>query len=241
MPSRAFRWMSSVGVIESLFKELHLLNGIDQGAFWHPEGDVWEHTMLSLDAVPLELRDIDTMLAILCHDMGKVNTGEWMDESLGKKTFHGHAQAGVEHTENFLRRITDEIAILESVKSLVNYHMSPYELKDNLSKRLVRRLATKVDIPKLMKVHMADRGGRGKERAVEEKHWEYVSRFIKIYNEIRSEIPRIVEGRHLIEWGAMPEEHRMRVARVKEIYEAQLDGEFSNLEEAEVYVRGRYL
>ena len=238
-PSVAFRWLTSVGVTEALFKELYVLKNVEQGEFWHPEGDALEHTMLSLDALDTELRELDVMFAVLCHDMGKVNTGVWKDKELGKKSFHGHADTGAVEAEKFMRRLTDEVAMLDSVVKLVKYHMAPYDMRDALSKRVVRKMAVKVDLPKLMKVHLADKGGRGKE-SEEGDHWLYTSRVMQMYADVQNEVKRLVEGRHLMDWGCMPEEPKERGNRVKEVYEAQLEGEFSNLEEAEVYVKGRY-
>jgi len=83
-PSAGFELMREWGITVRYFPELHALIGVPQDPKWHPEGDVWVHTMLSLDSLSRELRMEDgrwkmanekerlkLLFAILCHDFGK--------------------------------------------------------------------------------------------------------------------------------------------------------------------------
>ncbi len=83
-PSVGFESMRLLGILERYFPELHAIVGVPQSPKWHPEGDVWIHTMMALDvmAALLKVRDgrwgekekLRFLFAILCHDLGKATT-----------------------------------------------------------------------------------------------------------------------------------------------------------------------
>ncbi|MBP5319823.1 MAG: polynucleotide adenylyltransferase, partial [Kiritimatiellae bacterium] len=139
------------------FPELARLIGCGQDPGWHPEGDVWNHTCLALDAFARErtgIREEDLIvgLAVLCHDFGKpATTAVGRD---GKVHAYGHDERGVEPTLAFLRRLTNEERILREVPPLVQCHMQPFALwKAKASDSAVRRLAVRVGrIDRLIRV-----------------------------------------------------------------------------------------
>lgn len=228
-PSIAFKFLLDIGVLNALFPELAVLNTINQGAKYHPEGNAFEHTMLALDNTPIEERTLNRMLGVLCHDLGKsvVASKEGDD---GDIHFYGHAEEGVEIARVFLHRLTSDVKLTESVLSLVKYHMNPHNLKTSISKRVIRRLALKVDIKDLIFVHRADIGGRGIERDT-----SYVDKIVSVYREIENEIKPIVLGRHLINLGMKPSPEFGKILR--NAFEAQIDGKFNTLEEGIIYVK----
>ena len=85
-PSIGFEWMRKLGITERYFPELHALIGVPQNPEYHPEGDVWTHTMMAVDRMSEELgirseelrigdkEKLRFLLAILCHDFGKATT-----------------------------------------------------------------------------------------------------------------------------------------------------------------------
>lgn len=188
-------------------------------------GNVFHHTMLALDSVPKEERTLTLMFAILCHDIGKGITGGIQDESNPEHiSFHGHAEEGVAVTETFLNKLTDKKELIKDVCTLVEFHMRPLELKANPKKRVIRRLALKVDIPLLMKVHIADKKG-----TLLEPSFEDVEKVLEIFEEIKNEIHPLVQGKHLLELGLTPSKEFGIM--LGEIFEAQLDGVFSTIED----------
>ena len=75
-PSLGLRWLRAIGRLQEILPELYHTIGIQQDPLWHPEGDVFEHTMQAIDAAAQ--RPVDDkrllVLAALCHDLGKVTT-----------------------------------------------------------------------------------------------------------------------------------------------------------------------
>ena len=84
-PSIGFTLMRELGVVDQMFPELKALIGCDQEPEWHPEGDVWVHTLMVIDQARTRLDDLDradaltVMLAAVAHDFGKPKTTAVID------------------------------------------------------------------------------------------------------------------------------------------------------------------
>ncbi len=96
---------------------------------WHPEGNVWVHTLMVVDnaasvrhLLPEEDR-MSFMLGALCHDLGKAVT-----TVLPECRAHGHEEEGVALTEDFLSLMTNEKKVIKTVSNLVRWHMTPFSL-----------------------------------------------------------------------------------------------------------------
>ena len=158
-PSIGFELMRDVGIIERYFPELHALIGVIQSPKWHPEGDVWTHTMMALDKMTGILKSQDIaekeklklLFSILCHDLGKPSTTTI--EKDGRIRAIGHEKEGVEPTCSLLRRLTDEHSFIKSILPLVEHHLKPSQFYTQGAKAsTIRRLAVKVNIEELRSV-----------------------------------------------------------------------------------------
>lgn len=171
-PSMGLRWLLKIKRLKEILPELYNTINIEQDPQWHPEGDVFEHTMQSVDAAAILNYDnneqkLIIMFAALCHDLGKVKTTEF---SKGRLRSLGHAEAGVELTRSLLRHITRKNKLIESVCILVKYHMSPIQfIQLNASDSAYKRLALKlfkagVTMQMLAKLVIADEQGRNSQK-----------------------------------------------------------------------------
>lgn len=171
----ALETMRTIGVCEILYGELSLLKDTPQEPEWHPEGDVWIHTLMVVQEAKKiceqhKLSKEDTfaiMLAALLHDTGKPATT--MVNEKGRITAHGHEPKGEEPTRQFLAKITEQKDLVERVVRLVVNHMTPHMLYDSHQKnpvsntaltRLAKRLAPDT-IETLVLLCEADHRGRG--------------------------------------------------------------------------------
>ena len=223
------------------YPELAALEGCPQDPIWHPEGDVWIHTLHCLDWFAEERTghepdDLVVGLGVLCHDFGKPITTK---EEYGHVTSRGHESEGEGPTRRFLERLTNQHDLIDEVAALVRCHLRPRALHDaNASDSAVRRLAKQVRrIDRLVSVARADHAGRPPKQFDGFPAGEWLlTRAQQLAVDRAAPLP-IVMGRHLLELGVQPGPDMGRL--LDECYEAQLDGEFGTLEEGLTYVKSR--
>ena len=239
--SKGLEFLRATGWVK-YYPELERLIGCEQDPNWHPEGDVWNHTLCCLDAFALEREkrseegrgdrreDLIVGFAVLCHDFGKPACTRY--DSVRKRIRSlGHDDAGVEPTVSFLERLTNEEKLLKEVPPLVRFHMRPFSMwRDKSSDSAIRRLAAKVvRIDRLVRVAAADDLGRPPYPSSPE-HLQWLADQARRL-EVESAAPfPIVRGRDLIALGMKPSVEFGKI--LSALYEAQLDGKFSTLEEA---------
>jgi len=211
------------------FPELEDLIGCKQDPEWHPEGDVWIHTLHCLDAfakkrIGEEWEDLVVGLAVLCHDIGKPLTTKIGED--GRIRSPKHEPMGEEPTRNFLSRMTNQNDLIEQVVQLVRRHLAPRTFyNDQASDGAIRRLARQViRIDRLVRVADADISGRPpREDTFPEGPW-LLKRSEELKVQDSAPLP-IIMGRHLIERGLTPSPDFSRI--LEKCFEAQLDGTFT--------------
>jgi tRNA nucleotidyltransferase (CCA-adding enzyme) len=215
------------------YPELHAMIGVPQDPEWHPEGCVWTHTGLCLDAFAkarVGNRDEDLIvgLSVLLHDVGKATTTK-KEPHDDRWHAYGHEEASFNLAPKFLSQITREVKLIDSILPLVRWHAQPWELfRAKAGDAAVRRLANKVvRIDRLVRVDEADRKGRGSKSTAEPSPqgiW-LTERAAALH--LQDSAPKkIVLGRHLIAMGHKPAGWFSEV--LEEAFEAQLDGAFAD-------------
>ena len=242
--SKGLNFLRDVGWVR-YYPELERLIGCQQDPEWHPEGDVWTHTLCCLDAFARErveevkkvneVEDLIVGLAVLCHDFGKPACTAY-DPVKKRIRSLGHDEEGVEPTLSFLRRLTNEERLLKEVPPLVRLHMRPFAMwRDKSSDGAIRRLAAKVvRIDRLIRVAAADDAGRPPFPS-EPEPLKWLAREAERLRVADAAPKPIVQGRDLIALGMKPGVEFGRT--LKAAYEAQLDGKFSDLKGGIEYVQ----
>ena len=242
-PSLGLLWLQETGWIRA-YPELDALQGCPQNPRWHPEGDVWTHTLHVVDEAAcigerdhLDLEDRATLvLASLCHDLGKPPTTEVTESGIHSR---GHAQSK-EMYERFLQRIGAPPKYVERVIGLCLKHLTHLNFVG--SPRHVRRLALSLSaagetIDMLCRLVEADNSGRpplpkqlpDKMRQIKELAQQMA---------INQSPPQpLLLGRHLMDMGMQPGPRMGEI--LKSAFEAQLDGRFDTLDSAVEWVRGQ--
>ncbi|MFC1785604.1 CCA tRNA nucleotidyltransferase [Candidatus Neomarinimicrobiota bacterium] len=210
-PSVFFETLWNVGWIKKYFPLLAALKGCEQHTEWHPEGDVWNHTMLVVDAAAKFMAETaedeefkwTVMLAALCHDLGKAFTTEkGVDEIIRSPR---HDEAGIEPTRELLNKIVTKKSVIDEVVALVKNHMTPQSLfKSNPKHGAFRRLACRVDVQKLFWLSKSDRLGSLKERRVKDAPAEWLLEKIREAGVYDEPPEPILKGRHLLALGFKP-------------------------------------
>ena len=222
-PSLFFETLREMDQLDVWFPELKALIGIEQDPVYHPEGDVWVHTMEVVDRAA-KYRDRTTdpyalMLLALTHDMGKAVTTEFIK---GRIHAYDHENRGVPIAEAFVRRITGEKSVIRYVKNMLPLHMRPnMHAYSKPGIKSTNRMFDAAEAPEdLIWFAMADRPLMAGDEAFSGDSGFLFER-LKIYEEIMAR-PH-VSGRDLIEAGLEPGEdfsdilayaHKLRLAGI---------------------------
>ena len=248
-PSRGLAVLEETGWLRHV-PEIAALRGTPQDPEWHPEGDVFTHTQLCLDALVglEEWQASDTarrrmlMFAVLAHDFGKPSTTEHAERRGQLRWISpGHEAAGGPITEIFLRRLGAPLELIPPVCALVVSHLAHHHGQAEFSDTSVRRLARKLapaTIDDLVLVMRADHEGRPPLRPADS-----LARIHQLQAKARalaleSSAPRpLVLGRHLVALGRKPGPDFKPI--LDEAFEAQLDGAFADEAGGTAWLRHR--
>jgi poly(A) polymerase len=233
-PRRGLELMDEAGLIEALLPELLPMKGCTQPPQFHPEGDVWEHTLRVVQAVSDQGPPSRALaLAGLLHDVAKPATRTVED----RIRFHGHEGLGAEMARAICRRLKLGNELTDATCLLVADHLrlDPIrQMKLSTLKRLLRR----DDIEDLLKLHKADclgsHGGLELYELARAKQAQFASD--ESAATLRPE--PLIDGADLIAWGFTPS------ALFKEILAAvedeQLEGTLKDKDAAKALVLARW-
>ena len=153
-PGRSVRLLEEVGLVAILLPELAALKGVEQPPTHHPEGDVYTHTLLMMDA--LASPPLDLAWSVLLHDVGKPLTSMF-DETADppRIRFPGHEARGAEIAAGMLARLRYPREFIERVTLIVRQHM---QFKDVPQMRgaTLRRLLARPTFPLELELHRLD-------------------------------------------------------------------------------------
>lgn len=165
-PSVYFKELRENKNLELDFPEIYDLIGVIQSPIHHPEGDVFNHTMMVIDeAAKLKNKaknPLGFMYSALCHDFGKVLTTTTKED--GRIISYNHERAGLKLVKKFLNRTTkkEDNNLREYVLNMTEFHMQPNQLANQNSKlKSTRKLFGKSVCPEdLVLLAKADALGR---------------------------------------------------------------------------------
>lgn len=233
-PSIGMELLREMGGLE-FFSPLDKLDATPQESDSHPEGSVWNHTLMALDTMAARRRgqwrdDVILMLAILLHDIGKPNTTIiTADESLNAPK---HAEVGVNIARVWLNKITDDKDLIEHILPLICYHGWPRKLyRAHANDSEILHLSTHVCISDLIIVAEADFFGRAfntnTPKSFEAGEW--LHKRSSALGILYAPPPPMIMGRDLIALGLNPSERFKSL--LEYAYNAQLDQLFFSREE----------
>ncbi len=238
-PSIGLALMLELGVVARLFPELQALVGCVQEPEWHPEGDVWVHTLQVVDQARARVDDlprperIAVMLGAVCHDFGKPVTTAVLD---GRIRSIDHEEQGVAPAAAFLDRLNvhsmDGYDVRQQVLGMTAQHLKPgmwFKVRDEVGDGAFRRLAQKVDLELLARLAKSDCQGREPGRFdCTAMDW-FLERARAIGAHQGPPAPLLL-GRHVLALGVPAGPRVGEILRA--VYERQLDGAITTLDDA---------
>lgn len=154
-PRKTIELYDKIGLLKLLFPELEKMKGLEQPYQYHTEGDVYIHTLMTLDKLPKNV-PLEVKIATLFHDLGKVYTFQSVEETGDRIRFNNHDQVGAEKTKEVLRRLKLPNQTIDNVAWLIAKHMKlPYsfpKMKIDRQKNFARHPL----FPELLKLVCAD-------------------------------------------------------------------------------------
>ncbi len=150
-PAYAVKMLHETGLLKAVLPEVDAMSGVTQPEEFHPEGDVFEHTMLMLEHMAMP----DELLAwsVLLHDVGKPLTRSL--DGTGRIRFFGHEERGAETAENILKRLHFSTASVQSVVQAVRNHMRMASVPEMRKAKIKKMLADK-NFPLELELHRLD-------------------------------------------------------------------------------------
>lgn len=222
------------------FPPLNALLGLPQDPQWHPEGDVWTHTLCCLDALVRET-DWSTLpekeravlaFGTLCHDLGKARSTRWAHKRGAKHWISpGHDAQSVWLAQRFFDAMRAPHELRDKVMGLVGNHhflntVPSAGHSDTSLRRLAKRL-TPATTHELVYVLIADH--RGRPPLVSKEQDQRIAQFKKRIHELdlENQAPKpILLGRHLVKHGLKPSPDFKKILELA--YDAQLEGSITD-------------
>ena len=226
---RAFELLDETGLLSEVLPEVAKMKGVEQPPQFHPEGDVWTHTLMLLEQLeagcPLTLA-----WGALLHDVGKPPTFRRAPDRI---RFDGHVEIGVAIAAEICRRFRFSNDETQQILALVENHMRFADAQRMKASTLKRFFRLTVFEQHLALHRMDCLAGSGNL-----DHWEFVrERWLSMPEETVRPRP-LITGRELIAAGYIPGAGFKEMLRAVE--DAQLEGTISTAEEALQMVRQRF-
>ena len=256
-PSIGFELARALGIIANDFSELSAMIGTEQEPEWHPEGDVWIHTMMVIDRAAEIIRDstrgfsteeqLEVMLGALCHDLGKPGTTARLD---GRIRSLGHEEAGIEPTRSLLGRLAFGERVRDATIAIVKDHLKPGMLYKQLMEKqtlteesyanAVRKLLKRIH-PTSWRVLVAAAEADYRGRSLPEVktgpylHGDLVATTVAKFRFDAEPIKPLIQGRDLLALGVKPGPRMGEIiAKIETLRDA---GKITTQEEAKMHLR----
>jgi poly(A) polymerase len=215
-------------LLQVLLPEIDAMKGVEQSPDYHPEGDVFTHTMLTLSH--LESPTETLAYGCLLHDVGKPVCIRRDEERL---TFYGHTDKGAEMAEEVLKRLKRSRATRERVAYLVRNHLRHMQAPQ-MRLSTLKRFLGEDGIEELLELTRIDALSANGDL----QHYQFCKQKLAELKEEEIHPEPLLRGRDLIAMGFSPGPNFQTI--LKQVEEAQLGGELSSREEAMDWVNKHY-
>ncbi len=224
---RGFELLDETGLLEVLLPEVAAMKGVPQPPQFHPEGDVWLHTLLMLDQMVNPTAPL--AWGVLLHDVGKPPTLRFAE----RIRFDGHVEVGMRMAEQIVERLRFSHANRDQILALIANHMRFMNVMDMRGSTLKKFMRIE-SFPEHLELHRLDcRGSHGNL-----DNYEFVRRKLNETPVEDLRPPRLLTGGDLIAAGYSPGPVFKEILDQAE--DAQLEGVFESKEAALVFVKERY-
>ncbi|MBE6406156.1 MAG: CCA tRNA nucleotidyltransferase [Lentisphaerae bacterium] len=224
-PELAFRTLERIGALEIVLPEIAAMKGVEQQPEFHPEGDVFEHTMIMLRMMAHPTPE--TAWSVLFHDVGKPETYRLHED--GKIHFYGHEAVGAKMAEQIMQRLRSSRELTDIVSAAVRNHMR-FTAAHNMRRNTLRRLISEKSFPATLEVIRMDCASCHCIMT----DYLYLLDFLHELNGEPAVPPPLLTGKDMIDLGYKPGPGMGKI--LKKISDLQLDGVLTSREDAIKYL-----
>ena len=229
---RGFELLGELSLLPQVLPEIAALKGVPQPPQFHPEGDVWIHTLLMLEGLP---PGVSPTLAwgVLLHDIGKPPTFRSAAETGDRIRFDGHVDVGVRMADELCRRLRFSNDDTDQIKALVANHM---KFKDvaQMRQSTLKRFVRLPQFDEHLELHRLDcQSSHGKLDA-----YNTVRAFLARTPPAEVRPPRLLSGDDLKDLGYTPGPEFQKMLTTLE--DAQLEETVQTRDQAFEFVRRHY-
>jgi poly(A) polymerase len=229
---RAFELLDETWLLQQVLPEIGAMKGIEQPPQYHPEGDVWIHTLLMLEGLPAGTSPT-LAWGVLLHDVGKPPTFKSASETGDRIRFNKHVEVGVRMAEAICKRLRFSNEDTEQILALVDNHMkfgAVAEMRASTLKKFVRLSGFEEHLA----LHRLD--CLSSHRHLDS--YEFVQQFLAVTPPEQVRPERLLTGDDLKTMGFQPGPLFAQILHALE--DAQLEGQIRTREEAEQFVMKGY-
>jgi len=231
---RALELLHSTGLLYTILPEIAIMRGCEQPPEFHPEGDVFEHTVLALSELPEDASD--TLLwGALLHDVGKPPTQTFED----RIRFSGHDKRGMCLTEEIMKRFKFSNDFVEHTCALVENHMK-FMCVEEMRTSTLKRFMNLDKFDEHLELHRVDcLSSHG-----DLEHYDFMVEKLKSFEAtpekvMLNKLPRLITGHDLLTLGYS--QGPLFRTILTDIEDQQLEDTIVTREQALTYITGKYL
>ena len=227
-----FELLDRTWLLSILLPEIAAMKGVQQPPAYHPEGDVWIHTLLMLEGIP-QGSSPTFAWGVLLHDVGKPPTFRPVSETGDRIRFDGHVNVGERMGEEILRRLRFSNEDTEQIVALIANHMK-FKDVEGMRKATLKRFVRLPRFDEHLALHRLD--CLSSHRRLES--YDFVQRFLRETPSEQVRPQRLLTGEHLMSMGYAPGPQFSQILTALE--DAQLDGQIRTEDEARGFVADRF-
>lgn len=229
---QAFELLDETWLLRQVLPEIAAMKGVEQPAQFHPEGDVWIHTLMMLGGLPAG-SPATLAWGVLLHDVGKPPTFQSAAQTGDRIRFNNHVEVGVRMAEAICARLRFSNEDTEQILALVDNHMR-FGAVEGMRASTLKKFVRQPRFEEHLALHRLD--CLSSHRNLES--YEFVRRFMAVTPPEQIRPKRLLTGDDLQEMGFRPSPLFSQILQALE--DAQLDGRIRTREEAKQYVLGEY-
>jgi len=226
---RAFELLDATGLLAEVLPEIVQMKGVEQPPQYHPEGDVWTHTLMLLEQLPANC-SMTLAWGALLHDVGKPPTFRRAPDRI---RFDGHVEIGVAMGAEICRRFRFSNEETRQVVALIENHMR-FADTERMKTSTLKRFFRLDRFDEHLALHRMDCLAASGNL----DHWNFVRERLSSMPEEAMKPKQLITGRELIAAGYAPGAKFREMLRAAE--DAQLEGTIATADEALQLVRQRF-